>query len=235
MIKDCPTKPPMLCENCGEEGIITPSNIKMPEARTYRNISGHMKRNCGNPRKINRQYVADTTPEAAWDKLKQAVSERDMDDAKEAVQEYVKAVGGSVTYRELQESLIHQNINLWLIANERTLVSVFTNMDLQGNMGKKYTVSYRFSDKPERPREIDGWPKSQEEILARLDDAGDVVDSGIPKCRNCEEMGHTTKTCTQERVERDDKPKLSCYNCMEEGHRMRDCMVSVTSSYAHIY
>ncbi|KAK5987098.1 Cellular nucleic acid-bindinghomolog-like protein [Cladobotryum mycophilum] len=203
MVKDCPDKPPMVCENCGEDG--------------------HMRRNCENARKVNRDHIADTTPEAAWDKLKQAAAERDVDDAKEAVQEYVKALGGTVTYREIQEALIDQNINIWLIATERPLVNVFTNMDLQGNMDKKYSISYRFSEQPERPREIDSWPKTREEIVSRLDDAGEVVDSGKVKCHNCGELGHASKFCTQERVERTDKPKIVCNNCSAEGHRLRDC------------
>ncbi|KAJ3502136.1 hypothetical protein NM208_g16789 [Fusarium decemcellulare] len=203
MLKDCPDKPPMVCENCGEEG--------------------HMRKNCENARKINRDHIADMSQDEAWDKLKQAVVERDMDDAKEAVQEYVKAVDGAITYRELQEALIDQKIGLWLIATERPLIQVFANMDLQGNMGKKYTVSYRFTEKADRPREIEGWPKDREELLSRLDDAGEIVDKGIPLCTNCKELGHISKFCTQEKMERSDGPKISCVNCGEDGHRVRDC------------
>lgn len=193
----------MLCENCGEEG--------------------HMRKNCENARKINRDHVATVDPDEAWKKLKQAVSERDVDDAKEAVQEYVKALEGNITYRELQEALIQHDIGLWLIATERPLISIFTNMNLQGDMGKKYTVSYRFSEKPDRPREIEGWPQDRAEILSRLDDAGEVVDKGVPLCFNCKELGHSSKYCEQEKVERTDAPKISCYNCGGDGHRVRDC------------
>lgn len=182
-----------------------------------------MRRNCENARKINRENVKDVSPEEAWGKLQAAVKEKDVDDVKEALQEYVKATGGSVTYKELQESFIGGGINLWLIANERSLVDVFTNMDLQGNMGKRYTVSYRFSETPERPRERDGWPQNREELLSRLENAGDVVDIGIVKCGNCKELGHPAKYCTQEKVERMDVRKTTCFNCGVEGHRVRDC------------
>lgn len=178
--------------------------------------------NCTNARKIDRSGVADMAIEAAWDLIKRAAAEQDADDAKEAVQAYVKAMNGEVSFRELQEAFITNGINLWLIATEKSLLEIFTNMDLQGNMGKKYTVSYRFSDQPQRPREIDGWPKTHEEILARLDDAGDVVDSGKPKCTNCDEVGHIARSCTQEKVVREVKG-LTCYNCGAEGHRIRDC------------
>ncbi|KAF4965192.1 hypothetical protein FZEAL_10784, partial [Fusarium zealandicum] len=203
MLRDCPDKPPMVCENCGEEG--------------------HMRKNCENARKINRDHVAIMTGDEAWEKMKKAVSEKDVDDVKEAVEEYVKSCDGNVTYRELQQALILENINLWLIASERQLLPVFSNMDLQGNMGKKFTVSYRFSEKADRPREIDGWPKDREELLARLDDAGEVVDRGIPMCTNCRELGHISKYCTEEKMERSDAPKISCHNCGGDGHRVRDC------------
>ncbi|KAK7415391.1 hypothetical protein QQX98_005930 [Neonectria punicea] len=203
MVRDCPDKPPMACENCGEEG--------------------HMRKNCENARKINREHIASVTPDEAWQKLEEAVSERDVDDAKEAVQEYIKALDGKITYRELQEALIEQSIGLWLIATEKPLISIFTNMNLQGEMGKKYTISYRFSEKADRPRELEGWPKDRAEILSRLDDAGDVVDKGVPLCLNCKELGHISKFCTQEKVERTDGPKISCHNCGGDGHRVRDC------------
>ncbi|UNI20711.1 hypothetical protein JDV02_006776 [Purpureocillium takamizusanense] len=203
MVRDCPDKPPMVCSNCGQEG--------------------HLRNNCENARKVNRNQVADVSPDEAWAKIEKAAIERDVDDAKEAVQEYVKAVGGAITYRELQEDLLNKGVNLFLIGTERSLVTVFTNMDLQGNMGKKYSISYRFTDKPDRPREAESFPKSHEELLARLDDAGEIVNSGRSKCHNCGELGHVAKFCTQERTERPDQPKISCSNCNEEGHRLRDC------------
>ncbi|KAF4511954.1 hypothetical protein G6O67_001150 [Ophiocordyceps sinensis] len=203
IVRDCPDKPPMVCDNCGQEG--------------------HMKSKCENARKVNRDHVADLTPEDAWAKLERAVVERDMDDTKEAIQEYVKALDGAITYRELQEAMIDHGIKLFLIATERSLVSVFTNMDLQGNMGKRFSISYRFSEQPDRPREADSFPKSREELLARLDEAGEIVNSGRPLCRNCGELGHVAKFCSEEKFEKPDQPKIACNNCGEDGHRIRDC------------
>lgn len=183
-----------------------------------------MRRNCESARKVNRDHIADVSAETAWDKIKLAVTERDIDDAKEGVQEYVKAMQGQgqdVTYYQLQAALINQEINLWMIATERQIINVFTNMDLQGNMGKKFSISYRFSEKPERPREIEGWPETRDEILARLNDAGEVVNSGLSKCHNCGEVGHISKECSEEKGER--PATVACYNCGGEGHRVRDC------------
>lgn len=185
--------------------------------------TGHMRKNCENARKINRDHIADVSLEEALNKIKQAVAERDVDDAKEGVQEYIKATNGEATYRDVQTALIEKDIGLWLIASEKPLLQVFANMDLQGNIGKKYTVSYRFTEKADRPREVEGWPKDRDELLSRLDDAGEVVDKGMPLCSNCKELGHISKYCTQEKAERTDAPKISCYNCGGEGHRVRDC------------
>lgn len=182
-----------------------------------------MKYSCEKPRKVNRDHVADVDADVAWEKIKQGVAERDIDDVKEGVAEYVKALDGAVTYREMQEALIDQGTNLWFIGTERALVGAFTNMDLQGNMSKTYTVSYRFSEKPERPIEIEGWPKTREEILSRLDDAGDVVATGKSRCHNCNEFGHMSKDCAQEKIENTDAKKVCCSNCNEDGHRLRDC------------
>lgn len=123
--------------------------------------------------------------------------------------------------------MIAEGINLFFIAMEKSLVNVFTNMDLQGNMKKKYSISYRFSEMPDRPREAGSFPKTREELLNRLDDAGEVVDSGQFACHNCGELGHTAKLCTQERT-KPGRPKIICTNCEEEGHRLRDCMLSRT-------
>jgi hypothetical protein len=174
----------------------------------------------------------------AWTNVKKAVITHEIDDIKAAIQTYVKALP-ETTYVELEESFRAQKIGLYLIAIEKPdLSTTLTNMDLQGNLDKKYTVTYRFSGKPARPREREGWP-SEAENQERLKDAGDVVPRGIPKCRNCDELGHTSvsnipiiriygpnfsqKSCPQEKMENDAVRVVKCYNCDQEGHRVRDC------------
>lgn len=105
---------------------------------------------------------------------------------------------------------------------EKELAITYTNMDLQGNLDKKYTVSYRLSPKHQRPKEKDAWPKTPEENLTRLADAGEAVDRGIPKCSNCEQLGHTMKACREEKRDTD-QTQVKCFNCEEVGHRVRDC------------
>ena len=94
-------------------------------------------------------------------------------------------------------------------------------MDFQGNLDKKFSVTWRWSDKPARPKEKDSWP-SPEENAERLQDAGEPVDRGIVKCSNCEQLGHMKAKCPEEPNEVD-RPVVKCYNCDGIGHRVRDC------------
>src|SRR5690606_27675434 len=133
----------------------------IPRRKLTLDTPGHLQKSCDKARKINRDDVADVSPEEAWEKIKEDAADKVIDDAKEAVQEYVKALDGTSTYKDIQLGLIEANINLWFIPRERDLLGAFTNMDLQGNVDKKYTVSYRFSENPSRPREREGWPETR--------------------------------------------------------------------------
>ncbi|RYP19494.1 hypothetical protein DL765_003334 [Monosporascus sp. GIB2] len=201
MAKDCPDKPPQICRNCGGEG--------------------HHASECKAARKLDRSNVEDVQAEVAWKKLTAAIKEQDMDDVKDAVQQYVKAIP-EMTYVDLEEAFRSQGMGLHLIAIKKSVLSTYTKMDLQGNLDKTYAVTYRFDDKPARPREAEAWPKSPEENLERLKDAGEVVTRGLPKCGNCGEIGHISKRCPQEK-QMAERVVIKCFNCGEEGHRMRDC------------
>ncbi len=185
-------------------------------------IPGHTISNCENARKVDRSHVPDMTTEEAWALIRAATRDRDCDDLKEGVQIYVKS-SPETTYAELERAFREQEIPAWLIAIEKGLASTFTNMDLQGNLGKKYTVTYRFQWNPPRPRDREIWPKDVEENIERLKDAGEVVYGGLPRCSNCEEIGHISKSCPQEKTEKPDANIIMCFNCGEQGHRVRDC------------
>lgn len=162
------------------------------------------------------------TGEEAWKLLEQAINDRDMDEVKEKIQIYAKAQP-TTTFVEIEKALRSQGYGLYLIPKERTNLSItLTSMDLQGNLYKKYTVNYRFSDKPIRVAEREGWPESHDIVMERLADAGDIVPVGKPKCSNCEKLGHISKECPEEKMEAD-RIVVKCYNCDEEGHRVRDC------------
>jgi hypothetical protein len=152
-----------------------------------------------------------------------AAAEKDLDDVKAAFLMYVKACP-DVTYVEMEKMFRNENIGVHLIGVERTDLSVtLTNMDLQGNLDRKYTVTFRFQDKPSRPREKAIWPANAEENLARLADGGEPVARGIPLCTNCRELGHISRNCPTERIENMEQAAVACPNCGSEGHRLRDC------------
>ena len=167
---------------------------------------------CKKARKIDYSHIADCSAEQAWAELKAASEENDLDDMKEAVMKYVKANPDS-TYYELETAFRNQKLNLYLIAIEKELMVTYTNMDLQGNLKKKYTISWRLSPNHLRPKEKDSWPATPEENLERLLDAGEPVDCGLPLCNRCNELGHTSKNCSEEYQENADRATVKCFNC----------------------
>ncbi|PQE25334.1 hypothetical protein CJF30_00000052 [Rutstroemia sp. NJR-2017a BBW] len=209
---ECPTAPPKLCNNCKEEG--------------------HSILECKNPRKIERNDIEDVAAEVAWDNLIKASKddESDFDDLKDELMKYIKA-SPDATYVQLESAFRAQNIPIYLIAIEKELAPTFTNMDLQGNLDRKYTVSFRKSPKHSRPKEKDAWPATPEENLERLANAGEAVDRGVPLCSRCGELGHTSKRCSEEANE-SERVVVQCYNCNEIGHRVRDCPTPRVDKFA---
>ena len=136
--------------------------------------------------------VKDAPAEQSWAEMKVASDQRDLDDFKEALKKYLKATPDA-TYQQLETAFRGQSFNVYLIGLEKELAMTLTNIDLQGKADKKYTVSYRLSPNHQRPKEKDFWPSGPEENLARLEDAGEVFDRGVPKCSNCEQLGHGFK------------------------------------------
>lgn len=193
----------------------------MDYSLTY--LLGHTVSTCESARFVDRSKFPDLPLDEAWNKILEAAKEREVDDVKFAIQTYVKAAP-ETTYQELEKKLRDEKADLWLIAIEKSgLVATMTNMDLQGNMEKRYTVTFRFQWNPPRPRDRELWPSDVDENLERLADAGEVVPRGLPKCSNCNEVGHISKSCPEEKMESDTVKTIMCYNCDTPGHRMRDC------------
>ncbi|KAI9643994.1 hypothetical protein NHQ30_007346 [Ciborinia camelliae] len=207
---DCPSAPPKLCNNCKEEG--------------------HSILECKNPRKIERNDIEDVAAEVAWENLVKQSEEGDFDDMKDEAMKYIKA-SPDATYPQLEKAFRNQNIPIYLIAMEKELTQTFTNMDLQGNLDRKYSVSWRKSSKHSRPKEKENWPATPEENLERLADAGEPVDRGVPLCSRCSELGHISKHCTEEAGE-SERVQVQCFNCNEVGHRVRDCPIPREDKFA---
>ncbi|ROW03174.1 hypothetical protein VPNG_08158 [Cytospora leucostoma] len=229
MLKDCPE--PMKCYHCEGEHMAKDCPTYVATCKNCGETE-HLAAECPNARKVDRSHLPDVSGEEAWKLLEQAIIEKDLDEVKEKVQIYAKAQP-ETTFVEIEKALRSQGYGLYLIPKERANLSItLTNMDLQGNLGKKYTVNYRFSDKPLRQSEREGWPESHDQVLERLADAGDVVPwVGKPKCNNCEKLGHTSKNCPEDKVEAE-RTVVKCYNCDQEGHRVRDCPTPRVDKFA---
>ncbi|KAI6784371.1 uncharacterized protein J7T54_006416 [Emericellopsis cladophorae] len=222
--RDCPTKPSMVCRRCNEEGHMA-KECPVPQTCRRCGNEGHMSKECTMVPPVDRSHIADKSVEEAWDGIEEAVKEKDIDDLVIAFQEYVKAIlveFPETTYRSLQKGFNQRGLSVFLIALEIEVEPSFTNADLQGNTDKKYTVSVRLSDKPRRPREREGWPENMDEILQRLDDAGERVPSHKRQCFNCNEWGHGSRDCPEPKTERS-REIITCPNCNEDGHRLLYC------------
>ncbi|KAI9813656.1 MAG: hypothetical protein M1827_003727 [Pycnora praestabilis] len=161
---ECPDKPTDICKNCGQEG--------------------HKALGCENNRVMDLSKIRVMEPDDAWNMLKVADAEHDLDDFREAIQIYAKAVP-MTTYEQLEQSFRIQEFSVYLIAIGKEIPDTWTIADLQGKIGCKYAVAYHFSPHPRRPKDKEGWPATPEENLERLKDAGVPVDRQIQKCTNC--------------------------------------------------
>jgi hypothetical protein len=119
----------------------------------------------------------------------------------QAVQVLVKAVP-DITYPELEIEFRDRGFKVYLIAMEKEIESTQTIVNLQGKIGCKYAVFYFLSDKPQRPNMKERWPKSAEENLERLEDAGVPMDSGVVKCNNVRILQRFTGTSSNGTVQR---------------------------------
>ncbi|KAL8842030.1 MAG: hypothetical protein Q9205_005050 [Flavoplaca limonia] len=228
--RDCPDKPAAICRNCKQEG--------------------HMVSECTNKKVFDfLANVPSMSEDDAWSNVvraaKEAADTRDLDEFREAIQVYQKAVK-ELSYEQLERSFRANGLGIYIIAmepREGEILDTHTLVDLSGKKDCKYKVGYFFKKTARSGKLADAWPSSEEENLVRLQDAGIPYERGIPKCLRCkgksaslpkrlnqlsltvcplQEMGHTSKACTQEENEIE-KPKVKCVICEEDGHRARDC------------
>ncbi|KAJ9624797.1 hypothetical protein H2203_004747 [Taxawa tesnikishii (nom. ined.)] len=199
---ECPEKPPTTCRACGQEG--------------------HHSSECTANRVVFGADVETMDAEKAYEMMVQADEEKDVDAFKKAFMSYAKALP-EVTLADLEQGFRDNNFNTYLIAKEQEIFGTHTIVDLKGQTGRQYVVSFQHTDKPRRPKFAAGWPSSPEENMTRLQNAGFIMDSLKQKCNNCGEVGHGSRSCPQEKIERGDRATITCSNCKEPGHRVRDC------------
>jgi hypothetical protein len=66
------------------------------------------------------------------------------------------------------------------------LADDMTNIDISGNINRKYAIQIQTSYAPRRKKFSQGFPKDKEENAERLIDAGFTHDKLVMKCRRCE-------------------------------------------------
>ncbi|KAL6229752.1 hypothetical protein BDW75DRAFT_249334 [Aspergillus navahoensis] len=181
----------------------------------------HKTSNCTENRKFDLNHIPDMLPEQAWALLKKASCERDLEDFREGLKIYSKAVPDA-TFADIETKMRAESFNIYLIAMGREMSDCISLINLQGKLNCTYVVGFFYSPKPQRANLRERWPSSVEENLERLKDAGLPYDRQIPKCSNCGEMGHGSRACKEKRVVIE-RVEVKCVNCNEPGHRARDC------------
>ncbi|GAM91025.1 hypothetical protein ANO11243_090720 [Dothideomycetidae sp. 11243] len=197
---ECPEAPAKICKACGKEG--------------------HNAADCTNARVIYDDATPILPPEQGWEMLVAADQAKEVVMIKQALNVYTRAMP-ELTFVDMERELRDAGMNTHLIAKEQPVSDTMTIVNLQGKVDCKYVVSFQYSYKPTRPKFATGWPSSPEDNMTRLADAGYVKDRMVPKCHNCDELGHVAKNCPQEKVERE-KLEIKCNNCKEVGHYIRD-------------
>lgn len=167
---------------------------------------------CKNNKVVDLSDVPDMTESMAWKKLQEASDDLDVDDFKDAVKILQKAKP-AMTYPELERGLRKRGMDMYLIALQKEVAPSYSNVNLQGEVGKTFTLGvYTRSFSCPRPILMEAWPKSPEENLERLADAGVPLETGIPMCNNCGKVGHMRKNCDQEK-EVVEGVKIHCVLC----------------------
>ncbi|EPS33386.1 hypothetical protein PDE_08348 [Penicillium oxalicum 114-2] len=222
---------PRKCFNCGQPGHSKAGCEQPAKPRACFNCGGHEAVDCVANRKLDYSGIPDYSPEEAWAILKGASHGEDCagegNTFEHAIRIYSKAVPDA-TFVDIEKRMREENCGLYLIAEEFTLQSEQTLIDLQGRLGCQYRVYWSKNPRPDRLFFKAKWPRSAADNLDRLADAGlpaqdytvantqDRRESARPEinCPNCETSGHRLRDCPLPRV---------CQNCGDKGHRAAEC------------
>ncbi|KAI4106409.1 MAG: hypothetical protein L6R37_002207 [Teloschistes peruensis] len=174
--RDCPDKPAPVCRNCKQEG--------------------HVTSECTNNKVFDLVDVAELPVEEAWDELvksaKEAVESRDLDDFRNAVKVYKKAVG-EVTYEELERSFRANDIGIYIIATARA------------EFWCPARHAYFRQSRRQARLQVPGMGHTTK---ACPEEAPEIGQQSAVKCYNCDEEGHRVRDCPKARIDR-----FSCRNC----------------------
>jgi hypothetical protein len=118
---------------------------------------------CNNNYSFDMNGIPDMTEGECWNLIKKASDEVDMDDFKDALKALQKSCP-ELTYPALEKQLRARNHRFYIIALDKDIGGAYTNVNLQGEINKKYAVSFFKSAKPPRPLMVAKWPKDPEDV-----------------------------------------------------------------------
>ncbi|KAF9301242.1 hypothetical protein BGZ91_009618, partial [Linnemannia elongata] len=165
------------------------------------------------------------TIEEAWPSFAEADESRDLDDIKTALAQLCGAFQGR-SWQELEKKLREENCNTYLVAVDDQVSFGYTLVNLRAEPNQKYRVisSLIKPGTAKRGRMAIGVASNYDENFERLENAGVVRPSGVPRCFNCRQEGHVSSACPEEKREIERSENFGkCYNCGAEEHRSRDC------------
>lgn len=195
MSKDCPSKRPKFCKQCFAE-------------------NDHNTIDCKNTKKLDLSDVPDMSEGEAWALITKASDDLEVDDFRETLKILSKA-NPALTYPAVEKELRKRDLSFFLIGLKKEVAQAYTNVNLQGEVGKTYTLGvFTRSDSCPRPVLMEAWPKDAADNLLRLTDAGVPLSRGVPVCSACNQLGHTRKACKEE-VVAPERQTVTCVLCDE--------------------
>ncbi|KAG9289087.1 hypothetical protein G9A89_022396 [Geosiphon pyriformis] len=247
------------CHRCGEEGhfardcsIQTPIRGGIGGGICYKcQKPGHFARECSEDRSgedavaertFNSRSKPALTPwsnpqptdlsaNEAWNKLLAADKEKDIDDFKEAFEEYAKA-SPTDTFQSIEKKLRDSKCNAHIVALERDIPLDKTLIDLQGNPGKRYIANLVMGDPSVLPRTAGVRASDPVENMVWLAGSGFMRDNHEAICFNCKSKGHLGKDCPEPKKEVERSTPLTCQNCGSCEHWTKFCPETRRDYYA---
>ncbi len=177
------------CRECNEEG--HPAAECPNRICRLCNGKGHKAIDCKAKRVHKFEGVAEMTVDEAWNKMKEADKEKDLDSFRAYFMGYARAMssgsdGAGIDLVDLENGFRTDGMNAHLVAKAKEIPDQYTIVDFAGNADRKYVLGIQWNVQSRRRVFSELTTEDPAENLERLKDCGLVMDRGVPKCTNCE-------------------------------------------------
>lgn len=160
---------------------------------------GHFSSECPQEKRqpkplLNWAHHPEMPAEDAWNLLKEADSTRDLDDIKEAFEVFCRN-SPETTIQEIETRFRAEGFTTHLVGMEKEeMYDYLTNVNLQGEIGKQYSLGFQLSAKSRRQKMYQSMlAESPEENFERLADCGLTVKKN---CIVCNHVSSKTSSLT---------------------------------------